>query len=74
MIAHYYRLLPLKHREDKTHKKTRKKNQEKGGSLPSSSCSTLSLLASTFAFPLLHFRFECFLLTSSFQVERKKKP
>jgi len=46
-------------------RKQLKKNQKKGGSLPSSSHS---------AFPFLHFRFMCFLLaSSSFQVVRRKK-
>jgi len=73
MMAHYRHLLLLKHRKDQTHNKTTKKNQEKGGSLPLSSCSALSLLAPTFALSLLHFCFKCFLLaSSSFQVEEKK--
>ncbi len=67
--------LYLKHKEDETHKKTTKKqNQKKGGSLPSSSRSAFSLLVFASAFLFLHFRFMCFLLTSSsFQVVRKKK-
>jgi len=73
MMAHCRHLLLLKHRKDKTHNKTTKENQEKGRSLPLNSCSTLSLLAPTFAFSLLHFCFKCFLLaSSSFQVEEKK--
>jgi hypothetical protein len=55
-------------------RKQLKKNQKKGGSLPSSSRSAFSLLVLTSAFPFLHFRFMCFLLVSfSFQVVRKKK-
>jgi hypothetical protein len=66
--------LLLKHTEEKTHKKTTKRNQEKGGSLPSSSHPAFSLLAHAFALPLLHFRFKCFFLTASYsQVEDKKK-
>jgi hypothetical protein len=55
-------------------RKQLKKNQKKGGSLPSSSCSTFSLLVLASALPFLHFRFMCFLLaSSSFQVVVKKK-
>jgi hypothetical protein len=54
-------------------RKQLKKNQKNGGSLPSSSRSTFSLLVLASAFPFLHFRFMCFLLaSSSFQVVRKK--
>ncbi len=72
-----HHLLLLKHKKNKTHKKTTtKKNQERRGSLPSSSCSTISLLALISALPLLHFRSKCFLLASySFQAkEKRKKP
>jgi len=61
-----------KHKEKETIEK--KKKAEKGRNLPSSSRSALSLLALASAFPLLHFHFKCFLLTSSsFQAEEKKK-
>ncbi len=54
-------------------RKQLKKNQKKGGSLPSSSHFAFSLLVFASAFPFLHFRFMCFLLaSSSFQVVRKK--
>ncbi len=54
-------------------RKQQKKDQKKGGSLPSSSHSTLSLLALASAFLFLHFHFKCFLLASfSFQVKKKK--
>jgi hypothetical protein len=49
-----------------THKKKTKKNQEKGRRLPSSSCSTLSLLALASAFLFLPFCFKHFLLASFF--------
>jgi len=71
-MAHCPRLL-LKHREDKTHKKTTKKNQEKGGNLPLSSHSAFSFLAIASTFLLLNFHFKCFLLaSSSFQAKGKK--
>ncbi len=55
-------------------RKQLKKNQKKGGSLTSSSHLAFSFLVLASAFPFLHFRFMCFLLTSSsFQVVRKKK-
>jgi hypothetical protein len=55
-------------------RKQLKKNQKKGGSLPSSSRFAFSRFVFVFAFPFLHFRFMCFLLaSSSFQVVRKKK-
>jgi hypothetical protein len=55
-------------------RKQLKKNQKKGGNLPSSSRSAFSLLVLTSAFQFLHFRFMCFFLpSSSFQVVRKKK-
>ncbi len=74
MTAHCRRLLLLKHREDKTHKNTTKKIQEKGKSLPSSSRFALSLLTPASTFLLLHFRFKCFLLaSSSFQTHKKTK-
>ncbi len=66
-------LVFLKHREDKTHKKITKKNQNKGGSLPSSSHSAFSLLAPTYALLLLHFHFKCFLLASSSSQVKEKK-
>jgi hypothetical protein len=47
--------------------------QKKGGSLPSSSCFALSLLALVSAFSLLHFYFKRFLLVSSFSQAKKKK-
>jgi len=46
--------------------------QKKGGSLPSSSCFALSLLAFVFAFSLLHFYFKRFLLVSFFSQAKKK--
>jgi hypothetical protein len=46
-------------------KKQQQKNQEKGGSLPSSSHFALSLWAPTFALLLLPFCFKCFLLTAT---------
>jgi len=55
------RLLLLKHKKDKTHKKTIEKNQEKGGNLSSNSCFALSLLVPAFAlmfqalYPSYHF-------------------
>ncbi len=62
-------------------RKQLRKNQKKGGSLPSSSRSAFSLLVLTSAFSFLHFRFMCFLLASSFfqivkkkHTQRKKKP
>jgi hypothetical protein len=73
MTAHCRRLLLLKHREDKTHKNTTKRIQEKGRSLPSSSRFALSLLTPASTFLLLHFRFKCFLLaSSSFQTHKKQ--
>jgi len=55
-------------------RKQLKKNQKKGGSLPSSSRSAFSFFVLAFAFPFLHFRFMCFLLaSSSFQVVKKGK-
>jgi len=51
-----------------------KKNmQKKGGSLPSSSCFALSLLALVSAFSLLHFYFKRFFLISSFSQTKKKQ-
>ncbi len=59
-------------KEKRNHRE--EKNAEKGKSFRSSSCSTLSLLVPTFAFPLLPFYFKRFLLASScFQVEGKEK-
>ncbi len=53
-------------RKKKQRKKNiEKKNAEKGGSLPSSSHSTLSLLAFASTLPLLPFCFKRFLLASS---------
>jgi hypothetical protein len=53
-------------------KHTKKTYAEKGGSLPSSSRSTLSFLALAFALLLLPFHFKHFLLTSfSFQTKEK---
>jgi hypothetical protein len=46
--------------------------QKKGGSLPSSSCFALSLLALVSAFSLLHFYFKNFFLVSSFSQAKKK--
>jgi hypothetical protein len=61
-----------RHKGKKTIEK--KKYVEKGGSLPSSSCSTFSLLAPALAFSLLHFCFKCFLLAFfSFCLKREKK-
>jgi hypothetical protein len=57
-------------------KKTIEKQKyvERGRSLPSSSHSTFSLLAPTFALLLLHFHFKHFFLaSSSSQVEEKTK-
>jgi hypothetical protein len=63
----------LKHKKDKTHKKTTKKKPKEGRSLPSSSRSAFSFLVLASAFPFLHFYFMCFLLaSSSFQIVRKK--
>jgi flagellar biosynthesis component FlhA len=63
-----------KKNEEKENHKSEKKNAEKGRSFPSSSHSTLSLLAPVSTFPLLAFCFKCFLLASfSFQVEEKKR-
>jgi hypothetical protein len=47
--------------------------QKKRGSLPSSSCFALSLLAFVSAFSLLHFYFMHFLLVSSFSQAKKKQ-
>jgi len=68
MTTHCHCLLLIKHKQDKTHKKTTKKNQEKKGSLLSSSRSTLSILA--FAFALL---FQMLSLGIFFFSSRKKK-
>jgi len=65
-MAHCRRFLFLKHKVDKTHKKTTKENQRKGGSSPSSSCFALSLLVHASAFSLLPFCFKRFLLTTTF--------
>jgi Na+/H+ antiporter NhaD/arsenite permease-like protein len=75
MTAHCHHLFLFKHKVDKTHKKTTtKKNQEKGGSLPSHSYFALSLLALVSTFLLLHFHFKCFFLASYFfQAEENKK-
>jgi hypothetical protein len=52
----------------------KKKYAEKGGNLPSSSCSTFSFLAFVSALLLLPFRFKHFFLASfSFQTEEKDK-
>jgi len=52
----------------------KKRNAEKGGSLPLSSHSTLSLLAFASTLPLLPFCFKHFLLaSSSSQIEEKRK-
>ncbi len=51
----------------------KKKIAEKGGSLPSSSISTLSFLAHASTLLLLPFRFKCFLLTSSSSQTEEKK-
>jgi len=77
-MAHYRCLLLLKHKEEKKHKKkttkkTKKKNQEKGGNLPSSSCSTFSLLAPASGLLFLHFHFKCFILASSSSQTKEKK-
>jgi len=66
MIAHCRHFLFLKHKVDKTHKKTTKKNQKKGGSSPLSSCFALSLLVHASALSLLPFCFKRFLLTAIF--------
>jgi hypothetical protein len=68
MTAHCRRLFLLKHKKDKTHKKTTKKNQEKGKSLPSNFCFALSLLAFTFTLP-----FQVFFLGIFFSSSRGKK-
>jgi hypothetical protein len=47
--------------------------QRKGGSLPSSSCFALSLLALISAFSFLHFYFKRFFLVFSFSQAKKKK-
>jgi len=61
-----------KHKEEKTIEK--KKYADKGRSLPSSSHSALSLLASASTFLLLHFHFKRFFLaSSSYQIEDKTK-
>jgi hypothetical protein len=62
--------LNIRGKKQKNHRE--EKNAEKGGSLSSSSCSTFSLLALASALLLLHFYFNCFLLTSSFQTKEKK--
>jgi hypothetical protein len=53
-MAHCCRFLLPKHKEDKTHKKTTKKNQEKGGSLPSNFQCALSFLPSHFCTSILN--------------------
>jgi hypothetical protein len=63
-ITHYCRLFFLKHREDKTHKKTTKNNQEKGGGVLLS--STLSLLALAFTLLFLPFCLKRFFLVAIF--------
>jgi hypothetical protein len=82
-LLHFYFkcfLLASSYSQTKKKKNTKKKKtiekkkyEKKGRSLPLSSHFALSLLALASAFPLLHFRFKCFLLTSSSQVEEKKK-
>jgi hypothetical protein len=61
----------LKKRKRKTIEK--KKNAENGGSLPSSSCSTISLLAPTSGLMFLPLRFKRFLLGIFFFLSRRKK-
>ncbi len=59
----------LKHKTHKTHKKTTRKNHEKGGSLPST-----PVLPSHFWLLLLPFCYKRFLLTFfSFQTNRRKE-
>jgi hypothetical protein len=63
----------LSSRREKKNHREKKNMQKKGGSLPSSSCFALSLLALVSAFSLLHFYFKRFLLVSFFS-QGKKKP
>jgi hypothetical protein len=67
-MAHCCHLFLLKHKEDKTHKKTTKKTKKREGTY----FQTLAL-PFHFWFPLLPFCFKHFLLaSSSFQAEEKK--
>jgi hypothetical protein len=68
-MTHCYRFLLLKHREDKTHKKTIKKKPREGRELT----FKLPMCPLTFAFLLLHFRFKRFFLASSSSQIKEKK-
>jgi len=61
------------YRRQNTQENNKKKNQKKGGSLPFNFRSTFSLLATTFAFSLLHFPFQVFSLGIFFFSNRRKK-
>jgi hypothetical protein len=75
-MAHCRRLLLFKHKEDKTHKKTTKKYQEKGGSLLLRSRFALSLLAlaPTFLFQTLFLDIFFFSSRRKQNKTKKKKP
>jgi hypothetical protein len=75
MMAHCHCLLLLKHKEDKTHKKIKKKTQEKGGSLLLSSRFAFSLLAlaSTLLFQRLSLNIFFFSRTRKERKTKKKK-
>jgi hypothetical protein len=69
-MAHCCRLLLLKHKEGKTHKKTKKQNTNKREGI----YFQILVMPSHFWLPLLPFCFKRFLLaSSSSQVEKKKK-
>jgi hypothetical protein len=68
-----HRFLLLKHKKDKTYKKTTKKNQEKGRSFFLNSRFALPFLVPTSTFPLLPFCFKRFLLASSYSQAKEKK-
>jgi len=68
-MAHCFRFLLLKHKENKTHKKTttKKTRRREGAYLQTPT------LPSHFWLPLLHFRFKCFFLASfSSQIKKIK--
>jgi len=68
----YPDLFFLSSRREKKKPQRKKKFPKKGGSLPSSSCFALSLMALVSTFSLLHFYFKRFLLVSYFSQAKKK--
>jgi hypothetical protein len=72
-LTHCCRLFLLKHRENKTHKKTTKKNQKKGRTLPSSSCCALFTFGSCFYPPTFALSFQVLSLDIFFFSSKRKE-